>query len=88
MIFSLFNRILDGCGSNGDCLFYGMTDSSTSKPPLTVDEAINPTSEEPTAEVTAWQEAQIRRGIAAADAGKFVTDEELKAIVRKYLPHG
>jgi len=54
-------------------LFYVMADSSTRKPPR--------------AEVTACQEAQIQRGIAAADAGKFVTDEELKAIVRKYLPH-
>ncbi|MEO1191685.1 MAG: hypothetical protein AAFY02_08020 [Pseudomonadota bacterium] len=34
------------------------------------------------------QEAEIRRGIAAADAGRFVSDDQLRAIIRKYARHG
>ncbi len=65
-----------------------MTEKSQSKPPLTVEEAINRTNEVPTADVKAWQDEQVLKAIAEADGGDFVTAEELKATVRKLLRHG
>lgn len=65
-----------------------MTGNSKGKPPLTVEEAISPTPAEPTADVQAWHDAQTRKAIEEADAGDFVTAEELKATVRKFVPHG
>ncbi len=64
-----------------------MTDDST-KWPLTLEEASSPTAKKPSEEVRRWQEEQIRRGIAEADAGDFVTLAELKESVRKFVPHG
>ncbi len=64
-----------------------MTDKMSNKPPLTVEEAIGTTSTETTAEVEAWHDGQTRKAIKEADAGNFVTVEELVAIVRKYAPN-
>lgn len=62
--------------------------SDTTQRPLTLDEATKPTTAEPTAEVQAWQDAKVREAIKAADAGEFATAEEVKEVVRKYVPHG
>ena len=61
--------------------------TDTGKQPITFEEATSPTTREPSAEVQAWHDEQTRLAIKEADAGKFVTDEQLKAIVRKYVPH-
>ena len=65
-----------------------MSGNEKSKPPLTVEEAISPKPKEPTAEVQAWHDEQTRKAIEEADAGDFVTAEELKATVRKFVPYG
>jgi len=62
-------------------------DDTTSKP-LTPREATQPASEEPSAEIKAWQDAKVRAAIKAADAGDFATPEELTATIGKYLPNG
>lgn len=61
--------------------------SDKTKRPLTLEEATQPTTKEPSSDVRAWQEAEIRRGLKEADEGKFVTTEELKATVRKFVPY-
>ena len=55
---------------------------------MTVDEATKPVATEPSAEVKAWQDAKVCAAIDAADAGKFATAEQLRAIIRKYVRHG
>jgi len=45
-------------------------------------------TKEPSADVKAWQDAKVRTALKAADAGEFASPEELKATVRKYVPHG
>lgn len=37
--------------------------------------------------VESWQVAQIVKGIRAADADKFATDEEVEAVLNKYSAH-
>lgn len=36
----------------------------------------------------AWQDDQTRKAIEEADAGDFATAEELKGMIRKFVPHG
>lgn len=62
--------------------------SDTDEKPLSVDEATKPVTTEPSAEVRVWQDAKVRAAIKAADAGEFATAEELRATIRKYVPHG
>ncbi|MEQ8651333.1 MAG: hypothetical protein RIC87_02600 [Kiloniellales bacterium] len=61
--------------------------SDKTKRPLTLEEATQPTTKEPSSDVRAWQEAEVRRGLKEADEGKFVTTEELKATARKFVPY-
>ncbi len=56
--------------------------------PLTLDEATKPVVAEARADVQAWHDAQTRDAIKEADTGDFATAEELKATIRKYVPHG
>ncbi len=65
-----------------------MTNRTSSKPPLTVDEAISPKAEEPSTIVRAWQDEEVRKAIKEADSGDFVTAQELKATVRRFLRDG
>lgn len=65
-----------------------MSDTTNSKRRLTLEEATSPTIEEASADVKAWQDAKVRAAVKAADAGEFASPEELKATVRKYVPHG
>ena len=58
----------------------------TAERPLTLDEATQPVTEEPSAEVRAWQDEQTRQAVREADAGDFATAEEVRAIIRKYVP--
>ena len=53
--------------------------------PLSQDEATNPSVEEPTANVRAWQDEKVREGIKAADAGSFASAEDVRRVVRKYV---
>ena len=62
--------------------------SGINQKPLTLDEATKPTATEPSAEVKAWQDEQTKQAIQEADAGDFATAEEMKTIVRKFVPHG
>ena len=34
-----------------------------------------------------WQDEQTRKGIEEADSGDFVTAEELKATINKFVPN-
>jgi predicted transcriptional regulator len=56
--------------------------------PLTANEASRPVTTEPKATVEEWHDEQTRQAVAEADAGDFAPAEEVKAIVRKYVPHG
>ncbi len=62
--------------------------SDTKKRPLTFEEAMQPTTEQPSKEVLAWQEKEILRGLKEADAGDFATAEEVRATILKFVPHG
>ena len=62
--------------------------ASVSKRPLTIDEATRPVTTEPSADVRAWQDAKVRAAIKAADAGDFASEEEVRRVVQKYVPHG
>ena len=59
----------------------------TQKRPLTLEEATQPLTEEPSAGIRAWQDEQTRQAIREADAGDFATAEEVKAVIRRYVPH-
>lgn len=61
--------------------------TGTSKRPLTMDEAIRPAATEAGAGVDAWHDEQTRQAIREADAGEFATFEEVKAAIRKFVPH-
>lgn len=65
-----------------------MSDTRTRKRPLTPAEATEPVAAEPSADVRAWQDRKVREAIKAADSGEFATADEVKATVRKYVPHG
>ncbi len=64
-----------------------MTKTRT-KRPLTLDEATKPTSAEPDADLEAWQDQKTRQAIKEAEAGDFATPEEVRTVVRKYVPDG
>ena len=55
---------------------------------LTLEEATQPALSEPGTEFQAWQDEQTRQAIKEADSGDFATPEEVKATIRKYVPHG
>ena len=61
---------------------------STSQKPLSVEEATLPARAEPDADVRAWQDRKIKKGLADADAGRFASPEAVKAVVKKYIPKG
>lgn len=62
--------------------------NNTEKRPITLDEATLPVTEEPSAELQAWHDAETRQAIEEADVGDFATPEEVRAVIRKYVPHG
>jgi predicted transcriptional regulator len=51
------------------------------------DEATFPLTKGPTAADEAWQDEQTRAAIREADAGDFATADEVKAVVRKFVPN-
>ena len=57
------------------------------KKPLSPEQAIKPLTTEQSAEDQAWQDEQTRQAIREADAGDFATDEEVKKVIRKFVPH-
>ena len=61
---------------------------STTQKPLSFDDAVFPTTEEPTADVLTWQAEKIRTGIKAADEGRFATPAQVRAVIQKILPNG
>ncbi len=61
--------------------------SNIVKKPLTIDQATKPVAKQPTASDEAWHDQQTRKAIKEADAGDFATPEELKKIIRKYVPN-
>jgi len=64
----------------------------TDKNRMTPEAAVTPVEVEvevePDAEARAWRDKKIRRGIQAADEGRFATPERLRRVIRKYVPHG
>lgn len=54
----------------------------------TTEDAIASTIEEPSADVRAWQVENIKRGLKAADEGRFASPEAVKRVVRKHIPNG
>lgn len=56
--------------------------------PLSVTQATKPEAERQSAEDQAWHDEQTREAIGEADAGDFAATEEVKAIVRKFIPDG
>lgn len=61
---------------------------STKEQTLTSGQATDPVETEPSADVQAWNDEQTRQAVREADAGDFATAQELKATIRKYVPHG
>ena len=45
---------------------------------------ISPDTTEPSEEVLAWQAEKIRRGLKAADEGRFASPEAVEAVIQKY----
>ena len=64
------------------------TMSDIKQKPLTLDDATKPAAVEPKADVMAWQDEQTLQAVKEADAGDFATAQEVKATVRKFVPHG
>ncbi len=60
----------------------------TNKRPLTIDEATKPATAKPDADVRAWQDAKVKAAIKSADAGKFASAEDVRRVMRKYVPNG
>ena len=56
--------------------------------PLTLEEATEPSVKEPAPDVRAWQDAKVRAGLKAADAGDFAHDNDIQRVIRKYIPDG
>ncbi len=63
-----------------------MTDKT--KKPLTIDEATKPATTKPDADVQAWQDAKVKAAIKSADSGKFASAEDVRRVMRKYVPNG
>jgi predicted transcriptional regulator len=61
---------------------------STTDKPLSLDEAVFPAPVEPDADVRAWQDRKIKRGLSDADAGRFASPEAVKAVIKKFIPNG
>ena len=61
---------------------------NTTKRPLTIDEATKPVTTKPDADVRAWQDAKVKAAIKSADAGNFASAEEVRRVMRKYVPNG
>jgi predicted transcriptional regulator len=61
---------------------------SKGQKPISFDEATFPATEEPAADVGAWQAKQIKAGLKDADEGRFATTEEMKATLQKFIPIG
>ncbi|MBW9056672.1 hypothetical protein [Rhizobium mesosinicum] len=61
---------------------------STNHKPLSFDDATFPPLQEATADVRAWQAEKIKAGLKDADAGRFASAEEVKAVIQKFIPNG
>ena len=61
---------------------------STTDKPLSLDAAVYPAPAEPEAEVRAWQDRKIKRGLADADAGRFAAPKVVKAVIQQFIPNG
>ncbi len=62
--------------------------NDTTKRPLTIDEATKPVTTKPDADVQEWQDAKVKAAIKSADAGKFASAEDVRRVMRKYVPDG
>lgn len=61
---------------------------ATTQRPISTEEAINPPTREPSADVRAWQAEKIKAGLKAADEGRFASAEAVKAVIQKFIPNG
>jgi len=55
---------------------------------LTADKATKPVSAGPNADLEAWHDQKTRQAIKEAEAGDFATPDEVKRVVRRYIPGG
>ena len=62
--------------------------STTDRKPMTPEAAVTPVAGAPDADLRAWQDEKVRRGLKAADEGRFATPDQLRKVVRKYVPNG
>ena len=56
--------------------------------PLTLDEATTPQPESTDPDYLAWKDAKVRAAIKSADAGKFASKEDVRRVMKKYVPNG
>ncbi|UJW76350.1 hypothetical protein [Rhizobium sp. SL42] len=56
--------------------------------PLPFDDLTFPTDDNPDAALEEWQKKKIRRGLKAADEGRFASPDRIKVIVAKFVPNG
>lgn len=57
------------------------------RPPTTKDET-QPASGQPEADIEAWQDRQVRKGIEAVKQGRFATPEQVRRVIQKYVLDG
>lgn len=55
---------------------------------ISIAEAITPAQLEPSADVTAWHMRVIAERHKAADKGRFASQADVKAVIRKFIPDG
>jgi|GEM_PF-4844640 len=59
------------------------------KDQISIADAISPlSSDEAGADVLAWQIEKLRERHKAADAGRFASKADVKAVIRKFIPDG
>jgi hypothetical protein len=51
-------------------------------------DAILPSENEPAEDVIAWQVRKLQDRKKAADEGLFASNEDVKAVLRKFIPNG
>lgn len=55
---------------------------------ISIADAITPAQLEPSADVTAWQMRVLAERHKAADNGRFASQRDVKAVIRKFIPDG
>jgi hypothetical protein len=61
---------------------------ATKEKPISIADAISPVPPDLDGGVQAWHLEKLKERHKAADAGRFVSPEVVKAVIRKFIPNG